>query len=77
MDDPLAILLVDMVRRRGRIIGELTDFMIAHASQGIADLSDEESRKLFAILLANSRLEGELRTLDKVVARLLNARDLQ
>jgi hypothetical protein len=72
--DPLASLLVDMVRRRDRIIGELTDFMIAHASQKMEDLNEVESRKLFAILLANSRLDAELGTLDKVVARLLDMR---
>ena len=75
--DPFGTLCVDMARRRDQLAADLAAFDAAHASQTIDDLSPEESRELFAILLANSRLDCELRTLDKVVARLLNMRGLQ
>jgi hypothetical protein len=76
--DPLATsLFVDMARRREQLAADLAAFRTAHASQRIDDLTPQESRELFAILLANGRLDCELRTLDKVVARLLDMRGLQ
>ena len=68
---------MDIARRRNRLAADLEAFMSAHGSRHIRDLNPEESRELFTILLANSRLDCELRTLDKVVARLLNMRGLQ
>ena len=70
--DPLATsLFVDMTRRREQLAADLAAFGAAHTSQAIHDLSAAETRELFALLLANNRLEIELRALAKVVARVL------
>jgi hypothetical protein len=70
--DPLASLLRDIIGRRDRLVGGLVDFMAKHGRRHIRDLSPEESRELFGLLLARERLDGETRVLGKIIGKVLH-----
>jgi hypothetical protein len=67
--NPLATLLSDAERRRDRHIADYTAFIAEHG-RDIGDLSREKSLELFAILLAQTALDAEIKVLTKLSRRL-------
>jgi hypothetical protein len=73
--EPLSLLLDAVARQHEQHKASFAAFMAAHGAQDIGDLSREESRKLFAILLAQARLDAEMRVLKKLVGGMSDAHD--
>jgi hypothetical protein len=71
--EPLFLLLDAVARQREQHQAGYATFMAAHGAQDIGDLSREESRELFAILLAQVRLDAEMRALRRLIGRLSDA----
>jgi hypothetical protein len=72
--EPLFLLLDAVARQREQHQAGHAAFMAAHGAQDIGDLSQEESRELFAILLASQvRLDAEMRALRRLIGRLSDA----
>ena len=68
--DPVSGLLDAAAGRRDRLEADRAAFMAEHGSRDISGLSREEVRELFAILLAQARLDAETRVLRQVIRRL-------
>ena len=71
--EPLFLLLDAVARQREQHQAGHAAFMAARGAQDIGDLSQEESRELFAILLAQVRLDAEMRALRRLIGRLSDA----
>ena len=67
--EPLFLLLDAVARQREQHQAGHAAFMAARGAQDIGDLSQEESRELFAILLAQVRLDAEMRALRRLIGR--------
>jgi hypothetical protein len=65
----LATLLSDAERRRDRHKADYAAFIAEHG-RDIGDLSREEARELFSILLMQAGLDAEMRVLKNLVGRL-------
>jgi hypothetical protein len=65
--EPLSPLLDDLVRRRDENEARYAAFKEAHGAQNIGDLSRDETRELFSILLAVHRLAFEWTILARLV----------
>jgi hypothetical protein len=56
-------------------MADYATFMAEHGSRDIGNLSREKSRELFSILLAQARLDAELRALRRLIGRMSDAHD--
>jgi hypothetical protein len=66
----LSLLLDAAAKRRQQHQASYVAFMAAHDVRDIGELSREESRDLFAILLMQAGLDAEMRVLRKLIRRL-------
>ena len=66
----VAALLDAAARRHEENRERCAAFMAEHGSRDTSGLSREESRELFAILLAQAGLDAEMRVLRNVIERL-------
>ena len=67
--DPVLALLDAAAGRRDQLEANRAAFMAEHGSRDISGLSREEVRELFAILLAQARLDAETQVLRQVIRR--------
>jgi hypothetical protein len=73
--EPLSLLLDAVARQHEQHKVSYPAFMAALGAQDIGDLDRAEARELFAILLAQARLDAEMRTLQRLIGRMSDAYD--
>jgi hypothetical protein len=73
--EPLTLLLDEVARQREQNQARYAAVKAAHGAEDIGNLSRAEVRELFAILLAQVRLDAEMLTLRRLIGRMSDAYD--
>jgi hypothetical protein len=66
----VAALLDAAARRHDQLTADRAALMAEHGARDSADLSREEARELFSILLAAAGLDAEMQVLENLIRRL-------